>query len=69
MKRISKFLEKHWYPAAILMLLALISMTVLNGCSSKYVVIQGGEMVQVEKATLDRLYSDNERLMLKCSRP
>jgi len=46
--------------AAILMLLLPISTT---GCSGRYVVIQGEETVAVKKATLDNLYSDNERLL------
>lgn len=43
-----------------LMLLLLISMT---GCSGRYVVIQGEELVTVKKSTLDNLYRDNEQLL------
>ena len=52
--------------ALLLMLLLLISMT---GCSGRYVVIQGEETVTVKKATLDNLHSDNEQLLralMKC---
>ena len=45
---------------ATLTLWLLISMT---GCSGRYVVIQGEETVAVKKATIDDLYSDNERLL------
>lgn len=44
----------------VLMLLPLISMT---GCSARYVVVQGEETINVKKSTLDNLYSDNERLL------
>jgi hypothetical protein len=46
--------------ALVLTLLLLISMT---GCSKPYVVVDGNEMVTVKKSTLDTLYSDNERLL------
>lgn len=52
--------------ALLLMLLPLISMT---GCSGHYVVIQGEETLTVKKSTLDNLHSDNEQLLralMKC---
>lgn len=42
------------------LLLLLISTT---GCAKHFVVIKGEETVVVPKATLDQLYSDNERLL------
>lgn len=47
-------------PVLMSMLWLLISMI---GCSERYVVIHGEETVTVKKATLDNLYSDNERLL------
>lgn len=46
--------------AALLLLPALTSTT---GCSRRFAVVPGGENVSVPKATLDQLYSDNERLI------
>lgn len=42
------------------MLLLPISMT---GCSGRFVVVDGEEVVTVKKSTLDRLYVDNELLL------
>lgn len=44
----------------VLMLLLPISMT---GCSGRFVVVDGEEVVTVKKSTLDRLYVDNELLL------
>ncbi len=44
----------------LLMLLLLSSMT---GCSPHLVVIPGGETITVQKQTLDTLYQDNENLL------
>lgn len=62
MKRESSNIASGWrlMMAAALMLCLLSSTT---GCSGRYVVIQGEQTVTVKKATLDNLYSDNERLL------
>lgn len=47
------------------LLLTLLLLTSTTGCSrsSKFIVIEGEETIQVRKATLDTLYRDNERLL------
>ena len=47
------------------LLLTLLLLTSTTGClrSSRYIVVEGEEMISVRKETLDRLYSDNERLL------
>lgn len=59
----SKTIARPWrrMTGLLLTLLLLISMT---GCSKHFVVIKGGETVVVSKETIDHLYSDNERLLL-----
>ena len=59
MKPIFRIFAKSLLTAA----LTLLVLTSTTGCSPRYVVIPGEEMIQVEKTTLDTLYSDNERLL------
>lgn len=62
MKRISRNTARR-LAMEILLLSALAMLISTTGCSRRYVVVDGGETVQVKKSELDRLYRDNEDLM------
>lgn len=49
--------------ALLLTLLLLSSMTGCLKSSPHIVVVEGEELITVRKSTIDRLYSDNERLL------
>ena len=57
----SKRCGKPW-KVVILSALLLLSLISATGCGQRYVVVQGGEKVLVEKAAIDKLYQDNELL-------
>lgn len=65
---------KRW-PTTTVLLLTLLLLLSTTGClmsSPNIVVVEGEEMITVRKATLDRLYSDNERLiqaLTECQTP
>lgn len=62
MKRISRNTARR-LARGILLLLALATLISMTGCSRRYVVVDGGDMVQVKKGDLDQLYRDNEDLL------
>lgn len=53
---------KRW-PLVMVLLSMLLLLNSMTGCASRLVVIDGTETVVVKKATLDRLYADNEALL------
>lgn len=46
-----------------LTIVVVVLLLSLSGCAKHFVVIKGEETVVIPKATLDTLYSDNERLL------
>lgn len=58
----SRIFAKTWQKARIA-ILALLLLNSATGCAKRYVVIEGGETVTVNKSDLTELYEANEDLL------